>query len=62
MRASADRTQVEAIGHILAVSALLSIGMTLILYPYLHNVIPKKWYLITCETSSRRSIWVCIKS
>lgn len=45
----ADCHKTETIGYILAMSALLSIGMTLILFPLLHRVISDRYFLTFCE-------------
>ena len=40
---------IQTIGVILALSALLSIGMTAFVFPVLHRIIPGRIYLVSCE-------------
>ena len=41
--------QTQTIGFILAMSALMSIAMTLVLFPLLHRAISSEYYLSFCE-------------
>lgn len=49
-------TQVDAIGMVMAVSAGLSIFMTVFVFPYLHHRIPENLFLRLCPHSTPHRI------